>query len=273
MLESFQVKHYISRQFHESKTMKKFLLTACFGFSVLFSLAQSSVAIVGGLNGNTLKPDLMATSDTTVRQSATSTTRLTFGLMATVPITKILFFQAGVLYTAKGSNQTFVYDTTNLVAKTAGLPEEKRKLLLSSNGVLKLNYIDLPINLVLKVPIGGSTKFVLGGGPQLSLLYNGSTNNNSLYVSQKETDSSVRYTYKETVNNDLPVGNATERYRVLHFGARGFAGLEFGRVAITANYTRDLTGFYEENKNDYKAETIGASISIYLGKRERGSGK
>ena len=36
-----------------------------------------------------------------------------------------------------------------------------------------INYIDIPLNLVFKIPIGGKKKFFIGGGPYVSFFYNG----------------------------------------------------------------------------------------------------
>lgn len=251
--------------------MKKTFVLSCFCVLALFSQAQTAIALVGGVHGSTISPEFLSRPDSSKRKTATAGSHLAFGFVATVPISKVLAFQSGVLYTAKGDEHTQFYDTANLYASTANLPASKKQKLLSTNTVLNLNYIEMPFLLLLKLPIKGSTKFILGGGPQLSLFYNGSTQANNLYVLQAHPDSAVRYSFKGTENNDLPVGKASGRYRILHFGAKAFGGMEFGRVFLTVNYTQDLQEFFEENGRFYKAQTIGANLGIYLGKRTKNS--
>lgn len=247
--------------------MKRLVLFGCLCVSAFLARAQSSLAIVGGLHGSTITPDLLSTPDTSLRKTSAGSARVLVGFIANIPLKKNLSFQAGVLYTAKGSNHTQFYDTTDLYASTAGLPADKRQRLLSTNTTLNLAYIELPFMLVYKFPVKAATKFILGAGPQLSLLYNGNMHSNSLYVSQAHPDSAVTYRFKEAVNEDLPIGKQPDRYRVLHFGAKAFGGMEFGRVFFTVNYTQDLTEFYEGNNQHFKAQTLGANLGIYLGKR------
>lgn len=247
--------------------MKKTILFNCFCLLAIFSQGQSAIALVGGLHGSTITPAFLNLPDTSKRKTTATSMHVTFGFVATIPITKVLAFQSGVLYTAKGADNTQFYDTTNLYVNTASLPAGKKQKLLSINTVLSLNYIEMPLLLLLRLPIKGNTKFLLGGGPQLSLLYNGNTKTNNLYVTQAQRDSAVRFSFKGSENDDLPIGKAEGKYRILHFGAKAFGGMEFGRVFITINYTKDLQEFFEENNRLYKAETIGVNLGIYLGKR------
>lgn len=142
--------------------------------------------------------------------------------------------------------------------------DDKKQKLLSSNTIVNLSDSEVPLPLVCKFPVRGKPKFVLGAGPQASLFYSGNLSSNSLYVLQANPDSAVRYRFTETVNDDLPVGKSTSRYRVLHFGAKAFGEMEFGLVHYR-QLSRDLNEFYEENSRTFKAEMIGASQGIYLG--------
>ena len=60
----------------------------------------------------------------------------------------------------------------------------------------------------------------------------------------------------------MPVGNGAGKYSILNYGVSGLAGFEFGRVFLTANYSRGLNDFYEPadyTATNYKHEVIGAS--------------
>ncbi len=76
-----------------------------------------------------------------------------------------------------------------------------------------INYIDLPLNLVLK--FGQRTKFVIGGGPYGSFFYTGKE------TSQTEMNTGV---VDSEENSDLSVGNQPGQYRTYNFGVNGLVG-------------------------------------------------
>ena len=61
----------------------------------------------------------------------------------------------------------------------------------------------------------------------------------------KKTDLLVDVRLTTEENKDLPVGKGADKYSILNFGVNGLAGFEFGRVFLTANYSRGLNDFYE----------------------------
>ena len=253
--------------------MKKLILCLSLCYFTLGAFAQVQVAITGGLHaasvtpGFGVYPDSTKYLDTAVSTSKTPTVGIAFGFIADVPIKHGFYFRSGVLIAGKGSNWTQTYDTANLVASTSGLPDDQKNKLLSYNTKLHLTYIDVPFDLLYKLKIKGKIKFMIGGGPQLSLLYNGYKDLSTAYVSQ-QSDSAVQFHYAQEKNTDLPIGKLPEHYRIFHWGANVLAGFDFGRVYLTANYTTGLNAFYEEAGRKYKHQTIGATIGIYLGKFE-----
>jgi OmpA-OmpF porin, OOP family len=248
--------------------MKKVALFSGLLLIGLITKAQTSVAITAGVNSASTTPHFLTYPDT-VQKTALNKGRIMFGIVASVPIKYGLSFRTGVLYTARGSNWSQYYDTANLYASTKSLPEEKRQKLLYSNTILNVNYIDVPLNILYQLSVKGMTKLVIGGGPQLSLLYNGNKHYNTTSVSQAHPDSVVKYHYRQDVNEDLPIGHISGRFRIVHVGANVFGAIEFNRVFFTVNYSRSLNAFYEEEGRYYKHRTIGASIGIFLGNRPK----
>lgn len=248
--------------------MKKVVLFSGLLLIGLITKAQSSVAITAGLNSTTTTPDFLSYPDT-VQKTPLNKGRFMLGIVASVPIKYGLSFRTGVLYTARGSNWSQYYDTTNLYGSTKSLPEDKRQKLLYSNTILNVNYIDVPLNIQYQLPVKGTTKLVVGAGPQLSMLYNGNKHYNTTYVSQAHPDSVVRYQYRQDVDEDLPIGHTSGRFRIVHIGANVFGGVEFNRVFFTVNYSKSLNAFYEEEGRYYKHQTLGASIGIFLGQRPK----
>lgn len=218
-----------------------FSLTNCF----LFASAQPRVAIVGGAHSTSVSPFLNKQINA-IGATETKKTGLHFGFLADVPFKEgsKLSFQPGVLYSAKGVShiQTLDTSTTKIFQFTA---EQQ------------INYIDIPLNLVLKLPIKGKTKFILGAGPQASLFYNG-------YSSVSTIDTAA--IFNEDKNEDLPVGKDDKKFRVAHFSVNGLAGFEFGRVFLTANYSKSITPFYQQDEESFNYTTMGATLGIFLGK-------
>ncbi|HEX2532369.1 MAG TPA: OmpA family protein, partial [Chitinophagaceae bacterium] len=179
----------------------------------------------------------------------TRRTGLRFGLSANLPIDRNerLFFQPGIFYAPKGAKVQQVFDTS-------------RSSLFNNITTQHINYVDLPLNLVFKLPLSGKSRLVLGAGPQASLFYNGKVTVSSFDTTRK---------YKEENATDLPIGKGDGKYRVGHFAVNALAGFESGRVYLTANWSKGLNPFYEEAGKTYKHMTMAATLGIYLGKPVR----
>ena len=240
--------------------MKKTILFLGLLFYSLFSIAQSSIALIGGVHNASVTPHFLNYPDT-LNKASVNKARVMIGVVANVPIKGGLFFRSGVLYTARGSSWTQFYDTANVYAS-------RKQQLLTAKTDLNVNYIDIPLNLMYKLPLGKKSRFVVGGGPQLSLLYNGNKSYSTTTVSQPDLNTDVKYEYEQEINKDLLTGQIPERFRILHVGANAFGGIEFNRVFFSVNWSKGLGEFYEEGGRDYKHQTLGASIGIFLGKKQ-----
>ena len=167
------------------------------------------------------------------------------GFLADIPFkpSSKLFFQPGITFYTKGGK----YEDS--VSGIAGFDR--------NSSTQFINYVDVPLNLVLK--FGNKTKILIGGGPYLGFFYNGK-------------ESYKRYpavgSFYSEENEDPPVGNNPGQYRVLNFGVNALAGVEIGRVFITANYSRGLNDFYEAKnfEGGFKHQVIGGTLGIFIGK-------
>ena len=169
-----------------------------------------------------------------------------FGLMADLPISNSKFyFQPGIVFSSKGRKFA-----DSIYTPAGGFYQTRQQF---------INYIDFPLNFVYKKSVSKSSKFIIGGGPYASFFYNGKEN--------AETFGDNSYFLQEE-NEDLPVGNAPGKYRVLNFGVNALAGFEFGRVFITANYSRGLNDFYQAKDYDgsFKHQLIGGTFGVFIGK-------
>jgi OmpA-OmpF porin, OOP family len=230
---------------------------------VVFSLtanAQFSVAIVVGPQINGVSPNFSLQPDTNSTYSITKHTGLNFGFIANSSLNKkqTLFFRTGAIYSAKGSQTFQSFDTTNVNVADG----DQHMLEATTN--LKLNYIDVPVNLLYKFPLKGKTKFLLGVGGQASLFYNGSTD-----FTKATVDTAKAPHYKQVINKDLPVGTSNNKYRVIHFSANALTGFEFGRAFITVGYSHGLTDFFKSDDQSFKNKTLTFNLGIFLGSPQK----
>src|SRR5688572_26825591 len=194
--------------------MKKPVLLLSFSLFAFCVFAQTRISVTGGIHSTSVSPfvnpDLKIISSAELKRSG-----LHFGFLADIPVrdSKKLSFQPGIIYFARGTTQELLLDTstTNIFKATT---EQK------------VNYIDLPLNFVFKLPLKGKTKLIMGAGPQASLFYSGSS-------SFTTVDTLDKFSFKE--NKDLPVGKGNEQYRVMHFGINALLGFEFKRAYLSAN--------------------------------------
>lgn len=229
--------------------MRKYTLSLIFFVSLYTATAQLRVAIVAGGHQSTVLEENDLPNWADLKSNYQGRVGFHTGFVADVafsPKSK-LFFQPGVIYYNKGRKFSQVFD-----------PPSGTTINIKSTQFL--NYIDVPLNLVLK--FGRKTKFVIGGGPYGSFFYNGKE------TSQTITTGGIT---ESTENNDVSVGNQPDQYRTTDYGLNGLAGLEFKGFFITANYSRGFNDFYETTlyNGTFKHQVIGGTIGVFLGKTEK----
>jgi OOP family OmpA-OmpF porin len=152
--------------------------------------------------------------------------------------------QSGMNFSNKGRKFSVTYDSTvSPVAKVEALQY--------------VNYMEMPLNLIFKMKLGNKSRIIIGGGPYAAFLYNGRE--------RKET-----YNTGGTVdvieNKDLKVAPTKNLYSNFEYGVNGLFGFEFGRVFLTANYSRGLSDFYTpaNSQAEFRHEIMGGTIGIFL---------
>ena len=222
-----------------------FILVTSF-FLAISAHGQLRIAITGGINNSSVKETNDLPGWDSIKNNYSSRTGIHAGFMADIRLssTSKLYFQPAILFSMKGRKYTAPYDSAGLV-----------KTFNSSQFV---NYIEVPLNLALKFPLGKKNKFMIGGGPYASFFYNGK---------EKSETSFSNGSFETIENDDLPVGKKPGQYKTFDYGINALAGFEFGRVFLTANYSRGLGDFYNASYDgQFKHQVIGGTLGIYLGK-------
>ncbi len=222
-----------------------FLLLAFIAF-LPASHSQIRMALLGGGHQSTVAEENNLPDWPETRGFYSGRTGVRFGFLADIPVntTSKLSFQPSVQYQAKGRKYAQQFDPS-------------ASIIISEKSTQHVNYIDVPLNIVYKT--GKKAKFIVGAGPYAGFFFNGKE------TAESYTQSGILDTYE---NDDLPVGKKPGQYRVVHFGVNALAGVEFGRVFITANYSRGLNDFYTATDYDgsFRHQVIGGTLGIFIGK-------
>jgi len=240
-----------------------FLIVSLIIFLVIGSHGQLKVAIVGGGHQSKVLEDNNTPYWDSLKKNYSGRNGVHLGFMADLRLNdrSNFYFQPSVLFTTKGRNyKSRSVDTTVVFKRSFGLDDSLVYTTYSQSRKQFINYIDIPLNLVYKLKLGKKANFIIGGGPYVSFFYDGLHQKDDLLVDVKLTSEEFK---------DLPVGKGADKYAILNFGVNGLAGFEFGRVFLTANYSRGLNDFYEPadyTATNYKHEVMGATLGIFLGK-------
>jgi OOP family OmpA-OmpF porin len=232
--------------------MRKFLLLLVFTSLFSFSKAQLRIGIAAGPHLSGVNEENNLPRWDSIQNNYSRRTAAHFGITADLAFgAKGNFaFQPSVLFSAKG--RTYLGNYDSLVGIESKRFIEKRKQFI--------NYIETPLNLVLKLPIGKKAKFTIGAGPYLGFFLSGLEQSERRIVD-------VSNSFSSNENKNLSTGDGAGKYAVMDYGVNGLAGFEIGKVFINANYSRGLKNFYQpaDYTGDLKNEVIGATIGVYLG--------
>jgi OmpA-OmpF porin, OOP family len=223
--------------------MRKLLLSILFTPILTHALSQQRISVAGGVHQSSISPywALQPGATSQIMQKRSS---VHIGVVADMPIARFShwYFQTGVLYAARGGKQQQAFDDSIT----------KFTLYTYSQDI---NYIDLPMNFIYKFPSPGNTRFIIGAGPLASMLLSGSTSSSFLETSGD---------FIMEVNRDLPVGKGNEQFRLIYWGLNIFAGFEFGKAYLAANYSKGFNSYYQQGNHQYKHSTIGITLGIFL---------
>jgi len=231
--------------------MKK-LLAAAFAFAVLTS-AKAQVYIQGGVN-------LANITKTTSGQTEDNNMLTTFnaGILGRFGLSKLVDLESGLLFTGKGSKADTYYtsgNTTDNYVKTKFNPY----------------YIEVPLNVVVRVPVKGTHGLFFHVGPYAAIGVAGkSTTDQKILGISSHSENTIQYA------NDNPFTSRQEdasyyKLKRFDFGVNIGGGFDLGKILLKANYGYGLTKINStesnnasDDKNKYR--TVSFSVGVPIGK-------
>jgi len=209
------------------------------------------MAIVGGPHSASVKEQNSIPSwETAIKPGYSNRPGLNLGILVDVPVSSNnrWFFQPGIMYMEKGRKFYMRNDSAASILTDT----------ISSSTNLGVNYIDIPLNLTYKLPLGKKATFYLSAGPYLGFFYNGKQKNETrMYSSNSFKDEEVR----------LESGNEQGKFKTLNAGVNARAGFEIGNVMLSGFMSEGLTSFYTASYDGtFKHQVRGVSLGIWLNK-------
>ena len=226
--------------------MKKGCLLLLTSFLFLHIIhAQIRVRLIGGPQQASInETNNIPGWDTSINAYNKKRTAFHVGFLADIPFSpkSKFFFQPGFVFSSKGRVFDKLYDT-----------------LVNPNYRIKsttvVNYVEIPLNLGVKLPLGKKTKFVITAGPYAGLFYSGK---------QTTETTSKELIFKKDETN-FETGKGVNKFKSLDLGANATAGFDFGGITLTGRYTRSLINNFTASYNgEFKHEVIAASLGINL---------
>src|ERR1700681_2855348 len=229
-------------------------LTVFLSLLVFSSLpAQIRLAGMGGVHSsNFFEKNSIPGFELTNGKYYSSSTGFELGILTEIPFGKNnLFFQPGILYSAKGNQYERFYDSTIQQSDT-----------LYNQHTLNLNYVEMPLYLTWKVSLSKNKKshFYISAGPYFAFIYGVSQS----YQNRVIQYNSPKYIY-QSGTEDLPVGKAPGAFKTYDIGIAAKAGFELGNVLIGAYFSHGLTNIYTASyPSGFHNQVFGGSFGIWL---------
>jgi len=213
-----------------------------------FAQAQSNAQIKAGVN----LANVSTTNDGDV-DDANMLTSFHVGILGDVHIASILHLQPGIFFTGKGSKIEI------------GRPEENFYVKQTSNPF----YIEVPINLVIKLPFNDESHFFFGAGPYGAIGIAGKAKTDKKVLSfSSHTEKSIEFSNDDPTTFGEDEGTGFGVLKRFDYGLNGTVGVEGKKVVLSAGYGLGLaklqSGSDSNADNNNKHRVLSFSLGFKL---------
>lgn len=190
--------------------------------------------IKGGVNFSNI-----STQNNGSYNKANTLTIFNVGVLADVPLAPVLSLQPGVVLTGKG-------------AKASGSFAD-----VTYTKTFNPLYIEVPVNVVVKLPLGNDSRIFFGAGPYGAVGVGGKWKNT---LDGGELSS--------TSDDKIKFGNSdSDQLKTFDYGLNGMAGVEISRLMLGVNYGLGLSKIFPNqtdnganDKNKYRVFSINVGV-------------
>lgn len=187
---------------------------------------------------------------------ANGLTSFQVGILGNIPLgTSVLSLQPGLLFTGKGSKIQ------------EGDPSSSGRWYRQTNNPF---YLEVPVNLLLRAPLGSSTRIFVGAGPYVAMGIAGKskTEGRNLLGVTYNSERDIEFSNDDPTTLDEEEGTGFNILRRFDYGVNGTAGIETKGVVLGVNYGLGLaklqsganSGADDANKHRVLSLTLGFKL-------------
>lgn len=171
------------------------------------------------------------------------------GFQGDLPIAPVLSIQPGVFFTTKGSKTQ------------SGNPTDADYFKATTNPM----YIEVPVNVVFKAPVGEQSKFYVGAGPYIAMGIAGK-NKVDYKISNASFHSEKNIEWSNDNNSSDPLVNlGYSTIRRFDYGLNGTVGVEGNKAIVSVNYGYGLAKLRPNSDNSVDDKNKHRVISVTVG--------
>ena len=213
-----------------------------------FSVQAQSNQIKAGVN----LANVSVTNDGNV-DDANMLTSFHVGILSNVHIASILHLQPGIFFTGKGSKIEIGRPDENFYAKQTTNPF----------------YIEVPVNLVIKLPFNEESHFFFGAGPYGAIGIAGKAKTDKKVLGfESHTENSIQFSNDDPTTFGEEEGTGLGVLKRFDYGLNGILGVEGKNIVLSAGYGLGLaklqSGSNSGADNNNKHRVLSFSIGIKL---------
>lgn len=209
------------------------------------TLAANAQQIRGGVN--------LANISTTASGRADESNMLTsfqIGLLGDIKLgTPMLALQSGVLFTGKGAKVQYREPGQAGYYKQSVNPY----------------YIEVPVNLLVKPPIGAGSHFFIGAGPYIAVGVAGKARTEGSAVLGVNSERSIRFSNDDPTTFNQEEGTGFGILRRFDYGLNGTAGFEGKFAVIGVNYGLGLAKLQSGSNSSADDANKHRVLSLFVG--------
>jgi hypothetical protein len=228
----------------------KFLLLVLFPLAVSYTaLSQQSNAILkAGVN----LANVSVTDNGNI-DDANMLTSFQVGILGDIHVASLLYFQPGLLFTGKGSKIEIGRPTENLYVKQTSNPF----------------YIEVPANLVIKLPFNSESHFFVGAGPYGAIGITGKAKTDGTVLGfSSHSEHSIEFSNDDPATFGEEEGTGLGVLKRFDYGLNGIIGIEGKKLVVSAGYGLGLaklqSGSNSGEDNDNKHRVLSFTVGVKL---------
>lgn len=165
-------------------------------------------------------------------------------------IPKVLSLQPGILFTGKGSETS------------SGDPSSSTYYRATSNP----KYIEVPVNVVFKLPLGTSTKLFAGAGPYGAIGVGGKVKREGKVLGTAfNSEKSIEFSNDDPTTTDYEEGAGYGILKRFDYGLNGTAGIEGKSIVLGVNYGLGLAKLQSGSNSSADDNNKHRVLSFTLG--------